>query len=241
MMQQVNSLQYRGFSTGTQKEAEKAPEQNQEEAKQTDAQDKKKQTKNNEDSSSSSSDEEATADKLSKEDIKQIKNLIKEQEAEIEKLKEQVKTLKEKYIYQVAENDNTVKRYKKEIDSTRDYAISKFAKDLLDVRDNLERATDHIKKLKLEEVKDIEELKKYFVDVSTGMNMTSTVMDSTLRRFKVEQFDPKGEKFDPNIHEAIFTIPDPTKEANTIGEVMQTGWKIGDRVLRAAKVGIFRK
>lgn len=99
MMQQVNSLQYRGFSTGTQKEAEKAPEQNQEEAKQTDAQDKKKQTKNNEDSSSSSSDEEATADKLSKEDIKQIKNLIKEQEAEIEKLKEQVKTLKEKYIY----------------------------------------------------------------------------------------------------------------------------------------------
>lgn len=239
---QLNNMQIRGFSTGgAQKETEKAPEEKKEETKQADSnQDKKTKAKANEDSSSSSSDEEA-ADKLSKEDLKQIKNLIKEQETEIEKLKEQVKTLKEKYIYQVAENDNTVKRYKKEIQSTGDYAISKFAKDLLDVRDNLERATEHIKKLNLEEVKDLEELKKYFVDVTTGMTMTSTVMDSTLRRFKVEQFDPKGEKFDPNIHEAIFTIPDPSKEPNTIGEVMQTGWKIGDRVLRAAKVGIFRK
>lgn len=50
--------------------------------------------------------------------------------------------------------------------------------------------------------------------------MTSTVMDACLKRFHVVQFNPKGEKFDPNQHEAVFTIPDPTKEANTIGEVM---------------------
>ena len=50
----------------------------------------------------------------------------------------------------MAENDNTVKRYKKEIDSTKEFAISKFAKDLLEVRDNLERANEHIKKLKIE-------------------------------------------------------------------------------------------
>lgn len=56
--------------------------------------------------------------------------------------------MKEKLIYQLAENDNTVKRYKKEIDSTREFAISKFAKELLDVRDNLERADTHIKSLK---------------------------------------------------------------------------------------------
>ena len=65
---------------------------------------------------------------------------------EIEDLKEQNKKLKEKLVYQMAENDNTVKRYKKEIDSTKDYAISKFAKELLDVRDNLERAKEHIGK-----------------------------------------------------------------------------------------------
>jgi molecular chaperone GrpE len=91
---------------------------------------------------------------------------------------------------------------------------------LLDVRDNLERASEHVRKLKLEEITDIEELKKQFQQVQTGMSMTSTVMDSTLKRFNVVQFDPKGEKFDPNLHEAIFTIPDPTKENNTVGEVM---------------------
>lgn len=83
---------------------------------------------------------------MSKEDIKKIKKLIIDQDKEIESLKEQTKQVKEKLIYQMAENDNTVKRYKKEIDSTRDFAISKFAKELLDVRDNLERANEHIKK-----------------------------------------------------------------------------------------------
>jgi molecular chaperone GrpE (heat shock protein) len=55
----------------------------------------------------------------------------------------------------LAENDNTVKRYKKEIDSTRDFAISKFAKDLLDVRDNLQMGYDFASKIKVEEIKDI--------------------------------------------------------------------------------------
>ncbi len=66
-------------------------------------------------------------------------------------MKEQVKQYKEKLIYQLAENDNTVKRYKKEIDSTREFAITKFAKDLLDVKDNLEMAAAHIKKIKIDE------------------------------------------------------------------------------------------
>ncbi len=59
----------------------------------------------------------------------------------------------------MAENDNTVKRYKKEIDSTRDFAITKFAKELLDVRDNLERANEHIKKQKLDEQAKLEDIK----------------------------------------------------------------------------------
>ena len=73
------------------------------------------------------------------------------------------------------------------------------------------------------------------------MGMTSVVMDNCLKRFGVVQFDPLGEKFDPNIHEAIFTIPESQQENNTVGTVMQSGWKIGDRVLRAAKVGIVKK
>ena len=144
-------------------------------------------------------------------------------------------------IYQLAENDNTVKRYKKEIDSTREFAITKFAKDLLDVRDNLQMGYDFANKVKVEEIKEIEELRKHFEEIKRGMNMTQGVMDATLKRFGVVQFDPKGEKFDPNIHEAIFTLPESEFDNNHVGAVMQTGWKIGDRVLRAAKVGIVKK
>jgi|TARA_B110000305_G_C19284957_1_gene561242 molecular chaperone GrpE len=71
--------------------------------------------------------------------------------------------------------------------------------------------------------------------------MTTGVMDKVLGKFDVTQFDPLGEKFDPNIHEAIFMMPDAEKEPDTVGNVMQTGWKIGERVLRAAKVGIIKK
>jgi molecular chaperone GrpE len=77
-------------------------------------------------------------------------------------LKEQVKQFKDKLIYQLAENDNTIKRYKKEIDSTKEFAISKFAKDLLDVKDNLERASEHIVKLKIEDNTDPESIKAHF-------------------------------------------------------------------------------
>ena len=91
--------------------------------------------------------------------------MIGDQDKEIEALKEQVKQYKEKLVYQLAENDNTIKRYKKEIDSTREYAISKFAKDILDVRDNLEFAGNHIKKIKIDEVKDVEVLKKEFHEI----------------------------------------------------------------------------
>lgn len=73
--------------------------------------------------------------------------------------------------------------------------------------------------------------------------MTSGVMDKTLARFDVTQFDPTGEKFDPNIHDAQFMISQGATDENnnTIGHVLQTGWKIGERVLRAAKVGVFKK
>ena len=72
--------------------------------------------------------------------------------------------------------------------------------------------------------------------------MTTEVMDRTLKTFDVVQFDPLGEKFDPNLHEAVFMIPQHDEYDNDhVGNVMQSGWKIGDRVLRAAKVGIVKK
>lgn len=244
----LTQQQMRFFSSKQEKLQEEEKEKKEEEVKlkeevnelPSDKQTKQSDKKTQQDSSSSSDDD--TPSKLSAEDIKKIKKLIAEQDKEIEKLKELSKQLKEKLVYQLAENDNTVKRYKKEIDSTKEFAISKFAKDLLDVRDNLQMANDHIKKLKITPQSKTEELLSEFIQVVKGMEMTSSVMDACLKRFGVVQFNPKGEKFDPNNHEAIFTIPaQEGQQPNTIGEVMQTGWKIGDRLLRAAKVGIVKK
>ena len=191
------------------KEEEKATEEKKHDPKsQKKEEDKKDKKAASKDESTSSSEDEGTTESLSKADIDKIKKLIAEQDKEIEELKEQVKQYKEKLIYQLAENDNTVKRYKKEIDSTREFAISKFAKDLLDVRDNLQMGYDFAEKIKLDDIKDLEELKKSFVEVKKGMNMTQSVMDACLKRFGVAQFKPMGEKFDPNLHEAIFTIPE---------------------------------
>ena len=77
--------------------------------------------------------------------------------------------------------------------------------------------------------------------IAKGMEMTNTVMDKVLKKFGVVQINPEGEKFDPNHHEAVFVLQDPAKEPNTVATVMQTGWKIGERNLRAAKVGIVKK
>jgi len=71
--------------------------------------------------------------------------------------------------------------------------------------------------------------------------MTADVMDKCLERFKVVQYDPKGQKFDPQLHEAVFTIAQSESENGTVDIVITTGFKIGDRVLRAAKVGIVKK
>ena len=138
----------------------------------------------------------------------------------------------------MAENDNTIKRYKKEIESTRGFAISKFAKDMLEIRDNLQMATKYTD---IKEEATQEEVTKQLKDVGDGVKMTSKQFDNVMKRFNVVEFDPTGEKFDPSSHEACFTVPDESKDPNTVHSVIQTGWKIGERVLRAAKVGVVKK
>lgn len=71
--------------------------------------------------------------------------------------------------------------------------------------------------------------------------MTADVMDKVLARFNLEQYDPKGKEFDPKMHEAVFTVNESEFQNGYVAVTMQTGWKLGDRILRAAKVGIVKK
>ena len=71
--------------------------------------------------------------------------------------------------------------------------------------------------------------------------MTAEVMDSVLARFNVTQYESKGKKFDPKLHEAVFTVQDPNLDNDMVAVEMNSGWHIGERILRAAKVGIVKK
>ena len=102
-------------------------------------------------------------------------------------------------------------------------------------------ALEHINMDEIKEMEDIEQLHSKIEQVVKGQEITSKIMDKVLLKFEVTQFDPAGEKFDPNVHDAIYVIPASDQENDTVGKVIQTGWKIGDRVLRAAKVGIVKK
>ena len=184
-------------------------------------------------------DEENSSDEEITIKVKEIKKLLIDQDTEIESLQKDLANAKKLYSYQVAENDNTVKRYKDEVEKSKDYAITKFAQDLLEVRDNLQLAVNHSNKYDYKNVDDIDMWKKEFGHLFNGVTMTSTVFDKIMKKYKVEEYNPKGEKFNTDFHEAIYMVDGDVPD--TVADVIQTGWKIGDRILRAAKVGIVKK
>lgn len=129
------------------------------------------------------------------------------------------------------------------IDDEKQFAITKFAKDLLEVRDAIRFALENVDEAKIKEITDLETTKEQYIANVQGQVLTAQCMDRVLERFNVVQYDPKGEKFDPKLHECVFTVPanDEFSEEDQVAIVMQTGWKIGDRILRASKVGTVKK
>ena len=124
--------------------------------------------------------------------------------------------------------------------SARDFAIQKFAKDLVDSVDNMDRAItmagDKMTAMEKEGKAVDEDLKNFY----EGVKMTDGIMMSTLAKHGLERFDPEGQKFNPNEHEATFMTPMPDKEDGNVFHVQQKGFKLNGRVLRAAKVGVVK-
>ncbi len=123
----------------------------------------------------------------------------------------------------------------------RDFAIQKFAKDLVDSVDNLDRALTTVPQAKVVDVKEVaNEYHQDLVSLFEGLKMTESILLQTLQKHGLERFDPDGEKFNPNEHEATFMTPMPDKEENTVFHTQQKGFKLNGRVLRAAKVGVVK-
>lgn len=141
--------------------------------------------------------------------------------------------MKNHYARAVADFRNLQETTKKEMQKARDFALQKFAKDLLESLDNFTLALNSVKEETLETN---EEVKNLF----DGVSMTKNVFEKTLARHGIEKIHPMGEPFDPNQHEATFEIPQPDKEPGTIFHVQQPGYTLNKRVLRPAKVGLVK-
>ena len=123
--------------------------------------------------------------------------------------------------------------------AARDFAIQKFAKDLVDSVDNFERALTMVPEDKLKTEEKSEHLKD-LVNLYEGLQMTEKILVDTLKKHGLERFDPQGLVFNPNEHEAAFVTPQPDKEHNTVFHVQQKGFKLNGRILRPAKVGVVK-
>lgn len=138
----------------------------------------------------------------------------------------------------MAETENTRNRMRKEVENMKIYGIQGFCKDLLEVADVLNLAIVNTDPSK-DSSNDPIDLKAKLKSMHNGLYMTEICLLKIFEKHGLVRILPKeGEKFDPNMHEAIFRIPIPEKESGTINVMTKTGFKLHDRVIRAAQVGV---
>jgi molecular chaperone GrpE len=140
--------------------------------------------------------------------------------------------LRDRVLRLAAEMENLRKRMEREIADTRTYAITKFARDMLTATDSLSRA---MLVLPPEARDTADGPMKSLIE---GIELTEREMQRLLAVHGVKPIEAEGQKFDPHRHQAMFEVPDPTRPEGTVVQVVQTGYAIGDRVLRPAMVGV---
>jgi molecular chaperone GrpE len=153
-------------------------------------------------------------------------------EEEIIRLTEEAGKLRDQLLRTLAEMDNVRKRTEREKAEATLYAASNFARDILSVSDNLTRALATAEEVHL---KDAAEPVKNLV---AGVEMTNRELLNVFERHGITRIDPMGEKFDPHYHQAMFEVPTREDPPGMVVQVMQAGFKIGERVLRPALVGV---
>mgnify|MGYP002378420081 CR=1 FL=1 len=159
--------------------------------------------------------------------------IVAELRSKLQQKDKELAEMKNHYARAVADFRNLQETTKKEIQKAKDFALQKFAKDLLESVDNFALALQSVKEETLKNNKELANLVE-------GVNMTKNVFEKTLSKYGVEKIDPMGEQFDPNQHEATFEIPQPDKEPGTVMHVQQVGFTLNSRVLRPAKVGLVK-
>lgn len=158
-------------------------------------------------------------------DLADIETRLQQALAKVEECKDQE-------IRARAEIQNARRRAEKDVENAHKYALEKMAKELLPVVDNLERGLEAVPAEKLEDAE--------FNSMKEGVELTLSLFISALTRFKIEQVDPAGEPFDPQLHQAITVVEQDSVEPNTVVNVMQKGYTLHGRLLRPAMVVVSR-
>src|SRR4030088_208487 len=150
----------------------------------------------------------------------------------VEALTKETAEARDKMLRPLAEMENLRKRTTREVADARTYGIRNFARDVLDIADNLQRALDAVP------ADTREAADPGLKALIEGVELTERSLLNTLEKNGVKKFDPAGEKFDPNFQQAMYEVPDPSLPAGTVVQVVQAGYTIGDRVLRPALVAV---
>ena len=151
------------------------------------------------------------------------------EEKTVESLETELNEIKDRLIRSLADKENLRKRSEKERREAEVYGGTKLARDLLSVYDNMGRALENID----------EGLKEQAKALVEGIELTQRELISVFKKHKIEQIEPEiGEKFDPKWHQAMFESPVPETKKGEIIQVMANGFRISDRLLRAAQVGV---
>ncbi|HLI23199.1 MAG TPA: nucleotide exchange factor GrpE [Stellaceae bacterium] len=138
---------------------------------------------------------------------------------------------KDKLLRALAENENQRRRAQREREDAQKYAAANFAKELLDVADNLRRALATVEAGDLQD-----ERAKALIE---GVAATERALFAAFERHGLKRIEPQiGERFDPNAHEAMLEVPNTGQPAGAIVQVLQAGYRMHDRLLRAAMVGV---
>jgi molecular chaperone GrpE len=154
------------------------------------------------------------------------------EEGSVEALAKELAEARDKTLRTLAEMENLRQRTRREVADSKIYGITGFARDVLDIADNLQRALDAVPpEAKAAADPGLKALME-------GVELTERSLLNALEKNGVKKFDPQGEKFDPNFQQAMYEVPDASVPSGTVVQVVQAGYTIGDRVLRPALVGI---
>lgn len=151
--------------------------------------------------------------------------------ARLARLEAEAADLKDKLLRALAETENVRRRAQRDREDASKYAISSFAREMIVVADNLRRALDHVSA----EARQKDELLE---SLAAGVEMTERAMLGAFERFGIRPIEALGQKFDHNLHEAMFEVEDLSQPSGTVVHEMEKGYVLNDRLLRAARVGV---